>query len=93
MKWLKSQLPKSPSKKLATVKGLVKEMGLELNTEIKAHKTGINKGLSKEIKDKVINFYYCSDIVYTAPSLKGEMTVWIEAGKTKMRKYYLTMYL
>ena len=93
MKRLKSQLPKSPSKKLATVKGLVKEMGLELNTEIKAHKTGKNKGLSKEIKDKVINFYYHSDIVYTAPGLKDEMTVWTEAGKTKMRKYYLTMYL
>ena len=55
MKRLKSQLPESPSKKLATVKGLVKEMGLELNTESKAHKTGKNKGLSKEIKDKVIN--------------------------------------
>ena len=48
MKRLKSQLPESPSKKLATVKGLVKEMGLELNTESKAHKTGKNKGLSKE---------------------------------------------
>ena len=48
MKWLKSQLHKSPSRTLATVKGLVKEMGLELNTESKAHKTGKNKGLSKE---------------------------------------------
>ena len=48
MKRLKSLLPKSPSRKLATVKGLVKEMGLELNTESKAHKTGKNKGLSKE---------------------------------------------
>ena len=48
MKRLKSLLPKSPSKKLATVKGLVKEMGLELNTESKAHKTGKNKGPSKE---------------------------------------------
>ena len=93
MKRLKSQLPKSPSKKLATVKGLVKEMGLELNTEIKTHKTGKNKGLSKEIKDKVINFYYRSDTVYTAPGLKDDMTVWTEAGKTKMRKYYLMMYL
>ena len=55
MKRLKCQMPKSPSKKLATVKSLVKEMGLELNTESKAHKTGKNKGLSKEIKDKVIN--------------------------------------
>ena len=56
MKQLKRQLPKSPSKKLATVKGLVKEMGFELNTESKAHKTGKNKGLSKEITDKV-NLY------------------------------------
>ena len=79
IKWLKSQLPKSPTKKLATVKGLMKEMGLELNTKSKAHKTGKNKEVSKEIKDKVINFYYRSDIVYTAPGLKDEITVWTEA--------------
>ena len=93
MKQLKSQLPNSPLKKLATVTGLVKEMGLELNTESKAHETGKNKGLSKEIKDRVINFYYHSDLLYTAKSLKEEMTVWTETGKTKMRKYYLTMHL
>ena len=75
MKWLKSQLPNSPSKKLATVTSLVKEMGLELNTENKAHETGKNKGISKEIKDRFINFYYHSDLVYTAKSLKEEMTV------------------
>ena len=28
-----------------------------------------------EIKDRVINFYYHSDLVYTAKSLKEEMTV------------------
>ena len=86
-------MPNSPSKKLATVTSLVKEMGLELNTENKAHETGKNKGLSKEIKDRVINFYYHSDLLYTAKSLKEEMTVWTETGKTKMRKYYLTMHL
>ena len=86
-------MPNSPLKKLATVTGLVKEMGLELNTESKAHETGKNKGLSKEIKDRVINFYYHSDLLYTAKSLKEEMTVWTETGKTKMRKYYLTMHL
>ena len=64
----------SPSKKLAN----------------KAPKTGKNKGLSEEIKDKAVNCYYLSDLVYTVPALKDEMT---EAGKTKMRKYYLTMYL
>ena len=46
MKQLKSQLPNSPSKKPATVTGLMKEMGLELNTESKAHESGKNKGLS-----------------------------------------------
>ena len=86
-------MPNSPSKKLATVTSLVKEMGLELNTENKAHETGKNKGLSKEIKDRVINFYYHSDLVYTAKSLKEEMTVWTEARKTKMRTYCLTMHL
>ena len=67
-------------------------MRLELNTENKASKSGKNKGLSEEIMDKVINFYYCSDIVSTAPGL-DEMTVWTKAGKTKMRKYYKSMYL
>ena len=38
MKCIKSQLPKSPSKKLSTVKGLVKEMGSEWNSENKAPK-------------------------------------------------------
>ena len=41
------------------------------------------------MKDKIVNFYYHSDIVYTAPGLKDEMTVWTETGKTKIRKYYL----
>ena len=66
---------------------------LQEKNRLKAHKTGKNKGLSKEIKDKVINFYYHSDTVYAAPGLKHELTVWTEAEKTKMRKYYLTMYL
>ena len=54
---LKSQLPKALSKKLVTVKGLVKEMRLELNTENKAPKTGKKKRLSEEIKDKTKNCY------------------------------------
>ena len=37
---------------------------------------------------KVVDFYYRPDVIYTAPGLKDEITVWTE----KMRKYYLTMY-
>ena len=59
---LKSQLPKALSKKLVTVKGLVKEMRLELNTENKAPKTGKKKRLSEEIKDKTKNCYSFTQI-------------------------------
>ena len=47
----------------------------------------------EETKNRVINFYYCSDIVYSAPDLKDGTTVWAEARKTKMGKYYLRVYL
>ena len=48
------------------------------------------KAKSNELADKVTKFYYRSDIVWTSPSVKDEMTVWDESGKKeKLRKYYL----
>ena len=44
------------------------------------------------MKYQVIDFYYLADFIYTARSLKDEITVWTEKGKERMRKY-LTMYL
>ena len=41
----------------------------------------------------MVDFYYRADIIYTAPGLKDEITVWTEKGNEKMRKYSLTMYL
>ena len=40
----------------------------------------------------MVDFYYETDVIYTAPGLKDEITVWTEKGKEKMRKS-LTMYL
>ena len=44
------------------------------------------------MKYQVIDFYYLPDFIYTARSLKDEITVWTEKGKEKMR-LCLTMYL
>ena len=52
-----------------------------------------NVGLPEGSRKKVIDFYYRTDIVYTSPRIKDEITVWTKTGKVKMRKYYLTMYL
>ena len=49
-------------------------------------------GLSDQVKSQVVDFYYRTDILYTPPGLKDEITVWTEKGREKMRKYYLTMY-
>ena len=35
-------------------------------------------------KDKIKQFYYRSDIVYTMPGKGDEMTVWYEVGKQKL---------
>ena len=43
------------------------------------------------MKYQVIDFYYLPDFIYTARSLKDEITVWTEKGKEKMR-LCLTMY-
>ena len=40
--------------------------------------------LNRDLKEKVKRFYYRPDIVYTAPGLRDEITVWTEAGKERM---------
>ncbi|XP_071839631.1 uncharacterized protein [Apostichopus japonicus] len=88
-------LPSSPNKKLAVVCGLAKKYGVDL-----AEKMECNLGnrssycaLSEEVKEAVKNFYYRADVVWTAPGMRDELTVWIDGKKEKMRKYYLTLYL
>ena len=51
----------------------------------------IQKQFQNPNKDKIKQFYYRSDIVYTVPGKGDEMTVWNEEGKQKLQKYYLAM--
>ena len=91
VKKLERTFSKSPSKKVKTVIGLVKL--------VQSSKSDFNRnrkkyeGLSHEAKSQVVDFYYQTDVMFTAPGLKDEITVWTEKGKEKMRKYCLTMYL
>ena len=93
IKKLKRQLPKSPSKRVEAVIGLVNEVGLKLKESGFNRNRKMYGGLPDEVKSQVVDFYYQTDVIYTAPGLKDEITVWTESGKEKMRKYYLTMYL
>lgn len=49
--------------------------------------------LDGEIVESVTQFYFCPDIIYTMPGMADEMTVWENGKKTKLRKYFLTMFL
>ncbi|XP_073537000.1 uncharacterized protein [Phyllobates terribilis] len=81
-------LPKSPSKKKAVLAKLVADKGLNLETP---KKQTLSSRL--EVQETVIQFYNKPDIVYTAPGMKDEMTIWKNGKKTKERKYYLTFSL
>ena len=91
---LAKNLPLSPSKKLAAVAGLANHVGLELNDKMTANLNGSTKrGLSEDDVNLITDFYYRTDIVYTLPGMKDEMTVWEKGVKSKLRKYYLVMFL
>ena len=52
-----------------------------------------SRSLSQDTVDAVDSFYQRSDIVWTAPGMKDEITLWEGGVKRKLRKYFLTMYL
>jgi hypothetical protein len=89
-------LPYSPRKRRLIVAGLAKYVGLKIeNTaecELHGNKQG-NPGLSDETLSRVEQFFFRSDIVYTAPGMRDEMTVWKGGKKIKLRKYFLTMFM
>ena len=90
-------LTTSPNKKRIVVSGLAQKIGLQLTSEVERElsfgASPGNPGLSVEIKEKVEQFFFQPDIVYTMPGMKDEMTVWQDGKKMKLRKYYLTMYM
>lgn len=83
-------LPKSPSKKLAIVSGLASHVGLKLSQKMEDATNGNNIDVLQTL---VINYFSQSDIVYTAPGQKDEMTIWVKGERKRVRKYYLMLHL
>ncbi len=87
-------LPQLPRKRKAVVSGLAKRFCVDLHNEMEASiLPEKSNGISKEGKNAVCNFYFCSDISYTMPGLKDEMTVWTNGKKERLQKHYFTMFL
>ncbi len=87
-------LPASPNKRRCVVEGLAKRIGLALDEEMRtAVGPGGRPAVSDDVVASVTEFYYRPDISYTMPGMKDEMTVWEQGKKTKMRKYYLVLFL
>ena len=93
MSRIREKLPDSPLKRQQTIQGIGAAFGFKLLNSMN-NNLHPNKGLSAEEKDTVVDFFFRTDIVYTSPGMKEEMTVWTDDGeKQRLRKYYLTMYL
>ena len=88
---IREKLPDSPLKRQQTIQGVGAAFGFKLLKSMN-NKLHPNKGLSAEEKDTVVDFFFRTDIVYTSPGMKEEMTVWTDDGeKQRLRKYYLTV--
>lgn len=81
----RKELPDSPRRKSAVIKGLASEISLDLN---KSKVTNISY-----YKEYIEHFFFQPDIVYTMPGIKDEMVVWDETGKRRLQKYFLIMNL
>lgn len=87
-------MPSSPTRQLLTFSGVAKKIGVNLETKFgKAMSDDHSRSLSQDTVDAVDSFYHRSDIVWTAPGMKDEITLWEGGVKRKLRKYFLTMYL
>ena len=87
----RTELPRSPQKRVAVVSGLAKVgLSIQNNYEKQCH---WNPNLSDKLKEAVKKFFFRSDIPYTMPGAKDEMVVWDEFGKQQLQKYYFTTYI
>ena len=86
-------LPSSPRKKKAVVEGIAKKIGIPLSPSCDRNINYEKVNLSRATMKTVMEFYFNSDIVYTSPGMKDEVTVWEQGVKKRLRKYYLTMYI
>ncbi|RUS87408.1 hypothetical protein EGW08_004862 [Elysia chlorotica] len=91
---INDHLPTSPSKKILAFSGVAKKIGINLDEKFRAT-VSINqsRALPQDTIDIVSSFFERSDIVWTAPGMRDEVTLWEGGVKKKMRKYYLTMFL
>jgi len=88
-------LPYSPTKRRLVVAGLAMYVGfrIETDTEMQLSSNPGNQGLTAEALSTINQFYFQSDIVYTAPEMRDEITEWKDGKKIKLQKYFLTMFL
>ena len=86
-------LPQSPRKRKAVVRGLAKRFAVNVEKELESNLSTNGNALSEEVTSTVSSFFFRSDVSYTMPGLKDEMTVWKNGKKQRLRKHYLTMFL
>ena len=83
IKRIKEKFPNSPTKKIQAINGLAKEQGLKLIDKMNQSVGKNVRSLPEEDIDEIKEFFINSDIVYTAPGLKDEVTVWEDGEKKK----------
>ena len=88
----RQSLSTSPRRRKAVIAGLASHIGLNLEAKLERNIQRV-QGLSEETKECVKTFFFRPDISYTMPCMKDIMTTWIDSGKLKLRKHYLTMFL
>ena len=90
-------LPYSPTKQKLVVAGLAKYVGLQIKDVTERNLHGENQRGNQGLPDNTVSlikeFFYRPDIVYTAPGMRDEMTVWENGVKSKLRKHFLTMFM
>ena len=67
-------LPTSPRKRIAVVKGLAEKVGM--NNDDKIDEYMHPNSVHEEVHTKVKDFYFRTDISYTAPGMVDVMTIW-----------------
>ena len=69
----------SPRKKIAVVKGLAEKVGMNIDDKIDKYKHP--NSVHEEVHTMVKDFYFRTDISYTAPGMVDVMTIWVITGK------------
>ena len=94
VKKLMKGTPESPVKKRAVIEKLAEEAGLKVLPSSPAKYPDVIKpnAITEDVIKKVEHFFMRTDIVWTSPNIKDEMTVWNDDGsKQKLSKYFLEM--